>query len=73
MFDKKFIMKLQEVDVYMSTKNRLPNKENCEIHCKGVDKLFTFGVQKQIEDCPQGKLYICFQFGNLDEDKIINQ
>ena len=57
----------------MSTKNKLPTKDNCEIYCKSDDKLFTFGVQKQIEDCPTGKLYICFQFGHLDEDKIANQ
>ena len=46
MFDKKWNSKLQNVEVCMSTKNRLPTKDNCEVYVRGVDKLFTFGVVK---------------------------
>ena len=44
------IKNMRKVDVFISTKNWLPTKENCEKHICGLENLnFVFGSKEMLE------------------------
>lgn len=72
----KILRQLDECDVYLSTRERMPNAENCEKHVRGLTKTFTFGDPDdlrwpQVRKNPELNIYIGIKFGSndLDEDE----
>jgi len=61
-YEKSVLEKLGKTDLYISTKNRLPTKQNCDIHIQGLKGTFYFGEQKNHEELlmQSEKLYMSF-------------
>lgn len=63
---------MDQTVVFISTKNRLPSRRNCEKVIDGVkDFHFTFGTNKLLDDAQKGKIdkkfkiYFSIVYGNM--------